>query len=401
MTKHFDLTDPLLARILGRTRSLFAQDMAANRQSLNTAISGKRVLVVGAAGSIGHAFVRQLAGFTPAALHLVDINENSLVEVVRDLRSATETRLPEDFCTVSVDFGSEEFLRFAADHGPYDVFINFSAVKHVRSERDVYSLLRMIEVNVAALARFLVHPAGKSIGRVFSVSTDKSVRPVNLMGATKNLMEKVLFEQSNTIATSARFANVAFSAGSLLEGFERRLEKGQPLAAPSDVRRYFISHEEAGQLCLLAAFLGRPGEVFLPRLDPDADLMKLSDIAVEFLRQQGLEPILCKTEDEARTLRPIPPGFWPCFFSPSDTTGEKAFEEFYRESDAVDRSRYGFIDTVIEQAPPPGAIAGFLAEITALRQSPDWRKEAVVDAVRKAVPELAHAEANKSLEQKM
>ncbi len=402
MTKHFDLSDPLTARILGRSRSLFADDMAAQAQALDQAIRGRRILVVGAAGSIGHAFIRQLTAFRPAALHLVDINENSQVEVVRDLRSARGVFLPDDFRTISVDFGGPEFLHFVADQPTYDVFINFSAVKHVRSERDVYSLLRMIDVNVGALARFLDHPAGQRIKRIFSVSTDKSVRPANLMGATKNLMEKVLFERSGVTATSARFANVAFSAGSLLEGFERRLEKGQPLAAPSDVKRYFICHQEAGELCLLAAFLGQDRQVFCPRLDPSADLMKLSDIALAFLDHHGLTPVLCASEDEARDRAGhLPAGHWPCFFSASDTTGEKAFEEFHRPSDAIDRHSFAAVDTVVEAAPPPGLVRDFLAEIDAIRAQSHWSKGMVTDAIRRAVPELDHAETDRSLEQKM
>ncbi|MBM3566841.1 MAG: NAD-dependent epimerase/dehydratase family protein, partial [Alphaproteobacteria bacterium] len=269
MTIHFDSRDPLLARILGRSRSLFADDVAANAAFLKAAINGARILVIGAAGSIGAAFVKQLAAFNPASLHLVDIDENDLVELVRDLRSSP-LNLPPDFRTVTADFAGPEFLRYARENAPYDVLANFSALKHVRAERDVYSLARMIEVNVAALDRCLGQSDGLGFKRVFSVSTDKCVRPANLMGASKNLMEKVLFSRGGSfIATSARFANVAFSAGSLLEGFERRLAKGQPIAGPSDVKRYFISHEEAAQLCLLACFLGEDRQVFFPKLSEE------------------------------------------------------------------------------------------------------------------------------------
>jgi nucleoside-diphosphate-sugar epimerase len=399
---HFHTADPLLSRILRRDRALFSDDIAANRPALQEAIQGKRLLVVGAAGSIGGAFVKQVVPFRPASLHLVDVNENTLVEIVRDLRSSDGMVLPEDFKTVSVDFGADEFLRFAADHGPYDAFVNFSAVKHVRSERDVYSLLRMIDVNVGALSRFLAHPSAQGLSRIFSVSTDKSVRPVNLMGASKNLMEKVLFEQAGqAVASSARFANVAFSAGSLLEGFASRLAKGQPLAAPSDVRRYFISHEESGQLCLLAAFLGRANEVFFPRFDPDSDLMTFSDIAIAFLRHHRLEPILCDSEDEARAMAAVPQGGWPCWFAPSDTTGEKPFEEFHRIGDRVDTTRFTALGVVAETSPPPGTVAAFLRDIEAVRASAFWQKDDVVAAVVRAVPELIHEERHKSLEQKM
>ena len=401
MTAHFDTSDALLARILGRSRSLFADDVEANRQALAEAIGGTRLLVVGAAGSIGGAFVRQVAQYRPRALHLVDISENSLVEVVRELRSST-LALPDDFRSVSIDFGSAEFAAMAGAWGPYDAFVNFSAMKHVRSERDVFSLMRMVDVNVRALADWLASPGAAGLGRAFSVSTDKSVRPVNLMGATKNLMEQALFGHGARLsATSARFANVAFSAGSLLEGFELRLAKRQPIAAPMDVKRYFISHEEAGQLCLLGCFLGRSGEVVFPRMTPADDLMGFADIATAFLRHHGLEPILCGSEDEARAMADIPAGRWPCFFSRSDTTGEKSYEEFHRDGDVLDTARYREIAVVREAAPDPVVLRRFLAAIAALRGKPEWRKAEVVDAIRAAVPELQHVELDRSLDQKM
>jgi FlaA1/EpsC-like NDP-sugar epimerase len=397
---HFDNADPLLARILGRTRSLFADDVERHRPWLAQAIAGRSVLVVGAAGSIGGAFVRQLAAFAPRRLHLVDVNENTLVEVVRELRSSS-LALPEAFRSVSVALGSAEFDRFTAAHGPYDVFINFSALKHVRSERDVYSLMRMVDTNVRALHDWLAGPSGQGLERAFSVSTDKSVRPVNLMGATKNLMEQVLFAHGDRAAcTSARFANVAFSAGSLLEGFEQRLAKGQAIAAPRDVKRYFISHEEAGQLCLLACFLGESREVFFPKMTPEDDLMSLSDIADSFLRHHGLEPVLCESEEEARRA-PAGNGRWPCWFSTSDTTGEKAFEEFHRPGDPLDTARFAQVAVSREAAPDPRVIETFLAEIARLRAAPDWAKADVVRAIRAAVPELDHVELDRSLDQKM
>lgn len=400
MTVHFSTRDPLLARILGRDRSLFAADVEANRRRLEDAIGGKRLLIVGAAGSIGGAFVKQVLGFRPASAVLVDLDENTMVELVRDIRSSG-LALPAEFRTVSVDFGQAEFLRMAQAWGPFDVFVNFSAVKHVRSERDVYSLLRMIEVNVGALARFLASDSAKGLTRAFSVSTDKSVCPANLMGATKNLMEKVLFSQGGApIANSARFANVAFSAGSLLEGFEQRLAKGQPLAGPSDVRRYFISHEEAGQLCLLGAFLGEDRQVVFPRLDPDADLMRFSDIAVAFLAHHGFKPRFCASEEEAR-LTPPQAGTWPCFFSASDTTGEKAFEEFHRSTDALDTATFREVALVREAPVDPAIVTGFLERIDAIRTGSTWDKAAVVGAIRAAVPELEHLETGRFLDQKM
>lgn len=401
MTKHFDTTDPLLSRMLRRSSSLFAADVAANHDLLEAAIAGRRVLVVGAAGSIGHAFVRELTAFRPAAVHLVDLNENTLVEVVRDLRSTPGVALPENFLTVSVDFGSRAFAHFVNDAGGHDVFVNFSAMKHVRSERDVYSLMRMIEVNVEALDAYLTSAAAATLERAFSVSTDKSVRPVNLMGATKNLMERVLFAHGNRLcASSARFANVAFSAGSLLEGFERRLEKGQPIAAPNDVRRYFISHQEAGQLCLLGCFLAESRQVAFPKLSPDKDLVDFATLARLFLAHHGYQPQEFASEAAARG-EAHKPGYWPCLFAPSDTTGEKAFEEFFRTTDLLDTSRFQTVGLVRDPAPIRTSLDAFLAAMATIRASESWNKADVVAALRVAVPELQHSELARSLDQKM
>ncbi len=403
MSRHFDASDPLLARILGRSRSLFAGDLAANTTRLEQAIADRRLLVIGAAGSIGAAFVKAVIPFRPAALHLVDINENTLVEVVRDLRSSMQP-LPDDFCTVTADFAGEEFARFADDNGPYDILANFSALKHVRAERDVYSLLRMIEVNVAALDRCLDRAGALGLKRVFSVSTDKCVRPASLMGATKNLMEKVLFSRSGTfVASSARFANVAFSAGSLLEGFEHRLAKGQPLSAPVDVRRYLISHEEAAQLCLLACFLGEDRQVFFPRLSAAEHLIGFPAIAEALLADRGLKPLVCTSEREAQQLcsHGRPPGYWPCVFSPSNTSGEKMEEEFFRKDDLIDVVSFQAAGVAHERAASPDSIQTFLAAIAHIRAEPRWRKDDVFAVIKAAVPELDHAEHGFHLDQKM
>ncbi|AVM75576.1 polysaccharide biosynthesis protein [Magnetospirillum gryphiswaldense] len=400
MTVHFDVSDSLLARILGRSKSLFAADIGTYSAQIASAVAGRRILVVGAAGSIGGAFVKQLVQYRPAGLHLVDLNENSLVELVRDLRSG-DYFVPADFQTVAVDFGSIEFLRFLESCGGHDVFVNFSAMKHVRSERDVFSLSRMIDVNVRALDDYLAHATGR-LQRAFSVSTDKSVRPVNLMGATKNLMERVLFSYGDTLTTtSARFANVAFSAGSLLEGFEQRLQKNQPLAAPSDTRRYFISHEEAGQLCLLSCFLGENREVFFPKMTADEDLMSFMDIAVAFLHHHGWKPLPCADDAQARAMIGQHSGLWPCVFLPSDTTGEKPFEEFHRVDDIVDMNRFTELAVVREASPDRRIIDEFLAETARLRQQSHWSKSELAATIHKAVPELEHVELGRNLDQKM
>lgn len=393
-----DEFDALHARILKRTRSKFADDLAENAAGLRDAIGGARVLVIGAGGSIGSAFVRQLIPYGPGALDLIDINENSLVELVRDLRSSN-MEAPAEFQTASIDFGGGAFRRFAEANGPYDYVANFSALKHVRAERDPYSLMRMIDVNIRALHDCLDH-IGRD-ARAFSVSTDKSVRPENLMGATKALMENVLFCRDAPHASTARFANVAFSAGSLLEGFRHRLAKGQPISAPSDVRRYMMSQSEAGQLCLLAAFVAGHRESYFPRLNPSTDLVNFADIAEAFLEEHGYRPIRCASEGEARLLVGAEPGAWPCYFSASDTTGEKPVEEFSRDGETPDMETYGEI--AILRAPPANrdALENFLAEIAAIRRGDIWDKADITAALRRAVPDLRHEELGRSLDAKM
>ncbi|ARJ66545.1 hypothetical protein WV31_13135 [Magnetospirillum sp. ME-1] len=389
-----------LARLTGHAGSRFHSDMEDNAAELAEAIGGKRILVIGAAGSIGSAFVRQLVRFKPRGLHLVDINENNLVEVVRDLRSSL-LPVPDDFVTTSIDFASLEFQRYAEAAGSFDAFLNFSALKHVRAERDVFSLMRMVDVNVRALHHYLRSPAGRRLGRAFSVSTDKSVCPANLMGATKNLMEQVLFASDSTVpATTARFANVAFSAGSLLEGFERRLEKRQPLSAPADVRRYFMTHEEAGQLCLLAGFLADDHEVFCPKVDAGLDVLRFDEIAVMLLESRGLKPLLCASEDEARRTVPTST-HWPCWFAPSDTTGEKPQEEFFRDGDVVDYRRFTSIAAAREAVADPAALDAFLTEFQRLRSLTTWSKADLAAAITAAVPDLLHVERHRNLDQKM
>ncbi len=393
-----DEFDTLHARILKRDRSMFADDLADNADQLRQAIGGARVLVIGASGSTGSAFVRQLIPYQPAALDLVDINENSLVELVRDLRSSA-LELRAEFRTASIDFGGEEFRRFADASGPYDAIANFSALKHVRAERDPYSLMRMIDVNVRALHDCFDHIGTET--SVFSVSTDKSVRSENLMGATKALMENVLFCRDAPRTSTARFANVAFSAGSLLEGFGNRLARGQPISAPSDVRRYMMSQTEAGQLCLMAAFLAGHRDIYYPALSPETDLVGFAEIAEMFLQEHGYRAVRCASEEEAKARMGADPNAWPCYFSASDTTGEKTVEEFSRDGDAPDNETYGKIHILNAPLASRGALDDFLAEIAEIRRGRHWEKADITAALRRAVPELRHEELGRSLDAKM
>ena len=400
MKAHRETSDPLVSRILGRNRSLFECDIAANADRLSDAIRGSRLLVVGASGSIGSAFVDQVLDFEPAVLHAVDANENSLVELVRDIRSTSAG--VEDFRTFCVDCRSIEFRRLWQTSAPYDTLINFAALKHVRSERDVFSLMRMIGTNVAFIAELMEDVERMRLKRVFSVSTDKTVRPTSLMGATKNLMEKVLFAHSDRVAvSSARFVNVAFSDGSLLQSFVNRLENGHPLAGPSDVKRYFISHNEAGQLCLLACFLGDNRDIYFPLLNDETHLRGFPEIATQFLEHHGLEPVFCESAGQAREMVGRAAGSWPCYFAASDTTGEKPVEEFYSPGDDIDTEAYENIGIVRAGPVGRGAIEHCLAEIERIRRSETWSKADIVEALRIAVPELAHRERRSSLDDKM
>lgn len=399
------VSQQLLTRILGRSESLFQAEIESCRDQITDLLAGARLLVIGAAGSIGSAFVHELCRYPLRGLHLVDLNENSLVEVVRDLRAAG-VRIPADFRTFSVDFSAPEFTALLC-HESYSHVLNFAALKHVRSERDPYTLMRLLRINVVANHNlFQAFPARRRPARIFAVSSDKAVRPASLMGASKAMMERVFLAQADQVPfSSARFANVAFSTGSLLEGFLLRIRKRQPLGAPSDVRRYFISHQEAGQLCLLAAAVGRNREIFIPSLSPDSDLKTFSEIARLVLEAHGYEALECQSDDEARRrAAALGPGDtrWPCVFLPSDTSGEKPFEEFADPAEAVDLHRFSHLGVVTRPIDHGiGPLREAVHRISGLEQSGNWNKEDLVAAVRIAVPELEHVETRRDLDQKL
>jgi len=390
--------------VTGRTESLFAEDVRTNEKALREALRGSRVAVVGAAGSIGSAVVRTLLRFGPAALSLIDLSENNLVELVRDLRSTARLRLPADFVTMPTGLGSIEFERYFAEEKPFDYFLNLSAIKHVRSERNIYCLVRMLDTNVLFLHDFLERNPYR-FKKVFSVSSDKATNPANLMGATKMVMEKALLARSDVQPFStARFANVAFSDGSLPFGFLQRLNKRQAISAPKDVRRYFISHQEAGELCVLSCALGRNREVFFPNLKEGRDEKTFAEIARELLRALGYAPVECASEEEAKERAPdlIPKKKWPCYFFASDTTGEKEFEEFFAAGEELDWERFKRIGIVEQEAPADiHTLNDFLQFARQAKADPRVRKEDYVREILKVVPTLAHNETGKNLDQKM
>jgi FlaA1/EpsC-like NDP-sugar epimerase len=399
------IQEELLQKILKRSESMFAADLADHRSGINASVSGARIMVIGAAGSIGSAFVRQLAPYGPEALHLVDISENNLVEVVRDLRSSPIV-LPDDFKTFAVAMGSQEFDQLLRAEKDYDYVVNFSALKHVRSEKDPYSLMRMYNTNVYYVKKLLDALTGTKIRKHFSVSSDKAANPANVMGATKIFMERILLSNAERIPFStARFANVAFSDGSLLHGFMQRLAKRQPFSAPNDVKRYFISHEEAGQLCLLSCFLGDNRDIYFPKLDESKDLLTFSEIAILILEAQGYIPTICASEEEAKEKAgrlTATAKAWPCWFFVSDTTGEKPFEEFYTTDDRVDFGRFHNVGVINQPAwMAPEKIEQAMEAFERIKAASAWNKEDMVAAVKIIVPELMHEEKHKNLDQKM
>ena len=389
----------------GRRTSMFQPDLDRHAAALRDAFRGRRVAVVGAAGSVGSAVVKQLLHCDPGAVSLLDLNENNLTELVRDLRSTPSCRIPADFTSLPIALGSVEFTRYFRETAPFDVVFNLSAIKHVRSEKNIYSLIRMVDTNVVFPHEFL-GSLPYPLRRFFSVSSDKATNPANLMGASKMVMEEVLLLHSGRHpVSSARFANVAFSDGSLPFGFLRRMDKRQPLSAPLDVRRYFISHEEAGQLCLLSAALGENRDVFYPKMEGAETAIPFSEIAQRLLRLRGYEPVLCESEEEAKAKAAelLPRKQWPCHFFTSDTTGEKDLEEFFDGRDQRDLQRFRTIGVICRDDGGSGASAveAFIEFAGRMKRDPRVTKGDIVAAFQKVVPGLVHVETGKNLDQKM
>jgi len=401
----FDLDGFIARHVIGRDESLFAEDLAAHDAELRAGIQGKSVLVIGGAGTIGSSFIRALLKFEPSRLYVVDLNENGLTELTRDLRSTLGQFVPEDYKTYPISFGDPVFERMFRREGPFDIVAHFAAHKHVRSEKDRYSIEAMLENNVVNTVKLLDLLREQPAEHFFCVSTDKAANPANVMGASKKLMEEaVLAYAAELPATTARFANVAFSNGSLPAGFLERIAKRQPLSAPSDVRRYFVSPAESGQLCLLACVTGQPADIFFPRLD-EPRMLTFSTIADALLRELGYEPLVCSSEEEARAAASaMQPGdaTWPVYYFESDTSGEKGFEEFFTTSETVDFDSFAALGVV--KATTDHDIAGIssiIDDLHALFAQPDLPKEAIVDVLVRLVPTFQHVETGKSLDQKM
>jgi FlaA1/EpsC-like NDP-sugar epimerase len=390
--------------LIGRDVELLCDDIISNREQLQDIITSSRFLVIGGAGSIGQAVTKEIFKRDPKSLHVVDISENNMVELVRDIRS-TEGYGSGDFKTFAIDCGGAEFEALMSSEGPYDYIFNLSALKHVRSEKDPYTLMRMIMVNVFNTIKTLRLAKTMGAKKYFCVSTDKAANPVNMMGASKRIMEMFLMRESLTQNISmARFANVAFSDGSLLHGFNQRFAKKQPLAAPNDVRRYFVTPQESGELCLLSGLLGNNRDIFFPKLSENLHLITFSEIAVRFLREHGYEPYECASEDEARDRAEelIAKKQWPCYFFKSDTTGEKDFEEFFTDNENLDMDRFDTVGVIRNQPDFDEAKLGeFMDGIEDLRAKATWTKDDIVKLYFGLLPEFAHKETGRYLDQRM
>ena len=390
--------------LLGRDTPLFDADILGLASELRSKVEGARFLVIGGAGSIGQAVTREIFKRNPAVLHVVDRSENSMVELVRDIRSTLGYGCG-DFRTFAVDCGSREFEKMFHAMGPYDYVLNLSALKHVRNEKDPFTLMRMIDVNIFNTLKTLrmAHESGAK--KYFCVSTDKAANPVNMMGASKRIMELFLARESLVQPISmARFANVAFSDGSLLHGFNQRFAKRQPISAPSDIRRYFVTPQESGELCLLSCLMGENRDIYYPKLSEKLHLITFSEIAGRYLERLGFESFECTSEDEARDRAEelIAQKKWPCYFFKSDTAGEKDFEEFFTENEHIDEARYKSIGVIHNSAEfDSDALDRFKNGMQALRNSTFWEKSEIVELFFQILPNFEHLETGKYLDEKM
>ena len=391
--------------ITSRSGSMFAVDIEANKEQLKQEIEEKSLLVIGGAGSIGSSYIRAVLPFKPSKLVVVDLSENGLVELTRDLRSTHGMYIPKEYRTYTLNFADPIFERIFREEEGFDIVANFSAHKHVRSEKDKYSVQALIENNVIKAKGLLDLLAEYPPRHFFCVSTDKAANPVNIMGASKRIMEDMIMAYAAKFkVTTARFANVAFSNGSLLDGFVDRIMKRQPLAAPRDVRRYFVSPEESGQICMLACILGRNGEIFFPKLGEEK-MMTFSSICDRFHETLGYEKKECATDEEAkRFASEMLEGskIYPVVYFNSDTTGEKDYEEFYVSGEKLNMERFNSLGVIEEVSKRPlEEIDAFFVELEVIFASPSFTKEEVVEAIRRFIPNFEHEEKGKNLDQKM
>jgi len=393
-----------ILKLIGREKEFFTDDIDIHNKILKNTVSSSTFLVIGGAGSIGQAVTKEIFKRNPKKLHVVDISENNMVELVRDIRSSFGY-IDGEFATFALDIGSVEYDAFILADGKYDYVLNLSALKHVRSEKDPFTLMRMIETNIFNTDKTLQQSIDNGTKKYFCVSTDKAANPVNMMGASKRIMEMFVHRKSEEIKVSmARFANVAFSDGSLLHGFNQRIHKQQPIVAPHDIKRYFVTPQESGELCLMSCIFGENRDIFFPKLSENLHLISFADIAVKYLKNLGYEPYLCKDEDEARALAKTLPqeGKYPCLFTSSDTTGEKDFEEFFTDDETLDMERFENLGIIKNEADfDETLLSEFESSIQTMLANKAWEKEQIVALFFKMLPDFGHKETGKYLDGKM
>jgi len=393
-----------ILKIIGRKDALFTNDLENYSKEIFSLVHNSRFLLLGGAGSIGQAVVKELFKRDPRILHVVDLSENNLAELVRDLRSSLGYTTGE-FKTFALDINSSIFNSFLRSQKGYDYILNLSALKHVRSEKDEFTLMRMLEVNVFNTDQTLKQAIDLGCKKYFCVSTDKAANPVNFMGGSKRIMEKFLMYRSLSIPIStARFANVAFSDGSLLHGFNQRIQKRQPLVAPNDVKRYFVTPQESGELCLMSALFGENRDIFFPKLSEDFQLTSFTDIVLRYLEELGYEPHMCTDETEARSMINdlIPKRKWPVLFTSSDTTGEKDEEEFFMKNEMLDLMRFENFGIVKNDGEfDVQKLKNFEMTYMSWKEKGHWTKQEIIAAYRDIIPELSYEDKGKYLDQKM
>lgn len=393
-----------ILNLIGRDKALFVEDISNNEKELSTIVSSSSFLVIGGAGSIGQAVTKEIFKRDPKKLHVVDISENNMVELVRDIRSSFGY-INGDFQTFALDIGSVEYDAFIKADGKFDYVLNLSALKHVRSEKDPFTLMRMIDVNIFNTEKTIQQAIDNGVKKYFCVSTDKAANPVNMMGASKRIMEMFLMRKSKHIKIStARFANVAFSDGSLLHGFNQRIQKQQPLVAPNDIKRYFVTPKESGELCLMSCIFGKNRDIFFPKLSESLHLISFADIAIKYLHALGYKAVICETEEQARHLVKTLPQKkqWPCLLTQSDTTGEKDFEEFFTDKEELDLDTFlnlGIIknDLNLDEE----KLNKFSETISKCKENKTWTKQQLLDLFIYMIPDFGHKETGKYLDTKM